>query len=48
MKIATYNMLEGGSQRGHWVTMIEDFGMDLLLVQESYRTGSVASPRLLR
>jgi endonuclease/exonuclease/phosphatase family metal-dependent hydrolase len=36
MKVATYNLLKGGSQRGHWVRMIEDFGVDLLLVQESY------------
>jgi endonuclease/exonuclease/phosphatase family metal-dependent hydrolase len=36
MKIATYNILKGGSQRVHWVRMIEDFGVDLLLVQESY------------
>jgi hypothetical protein len=36
MRIATYNMLKGGSQRVHWVRMIEDFGVDLLLVQESY------------
>lgn len=36
MKIATYNILKGGSQRVHWVKMIEDFGVDLLLVQESY------------
>jgi endonuclease/exonuclease/phosphatase family metal-dependent hydrolase len=36
MKVATYNMLKGGSQRVHWVRMIEDFGVDLLLVQESY------------
>ena len=37
MKIATYNILKGGSQRVHWVRMIEDFGVDLLLAQESYR-----------
>src|SRR5215813_13807732 len=36
MKVATYNILKGGSQRVHWVRMIEDFGVDLLLVQESY------------
>lgn len=36
MKIATYNLLKGGSQRVHWVRMVEDFGVDLLLVQESY------------
>lgn len=36
MKLATYNILKGGSQRVHWVRMIEDFGVALLLVQESY------------
>src|SRR4051794_40221146 len=36
MKIATYNLLKGGKQRAHWVRMIEDFRVDLLLVQESY------------
>src|SRR6516225_121541 len=36
MKVATYNILKGGSQRVHWVRMIEDFGVDLLLMQESY------------
>jgi endonuclease/exonuclease/phosphatase family metal-dependent hydrolase len=36
MKIATYNILKGGTQRVHWVKMIEEYGVDLLLVQESY------------
>jgi exonuclease III len=36
MKVATYNILKGGSQRVHWLRMIEDYGVDLLLVQESY------------
>ena len=36
MKIATYNILKGGSRRFHWVKMIENLGVDLLLVQESY------------
>src|SRR5437773_2651423 len=36
MKIATYNILKGGTQRVHWVKMIEDHDVDLLLVQESY------------
>jgi endonuclease/exonuclease/phosphatase family metal-dependent hydrolase len=36
MKVATYNLLKGGSQRVHWVRMVEDLGVDLLLVQESY------------
>jgi endonuclease/exonuclease/phosphatase family metal-dependent hydrolase len=36
MRIAAYNILKGGSQRVHWVRMIQDHGVDLLLVQESY------------
>ncbi len=36
IRIATYNILKGGSQRVHWVKMIEDHLVDLLLVQESY------------
>lgn len=36
MRIATYNILKGGSQRVHWVKMIEGHSVDLLLVQESY------------
>jgi endonuclease/exonuclease/phosphatase family metal-dependent hydrolase len=36
MKIATYNILKGGSQRSHWIKMIEDCGVDLLMLQESY------------
>jgi endonuclease/exonuclease/phosphatase family metal-dependent hydrolase len=36
MKIATYNILKGGAQRVHWVKMIEDHAVDLLLVQESH------------
>ena len=36
MKIAAYNILKGGSQRVHWVRMIQDYDVDLLLVQESY------------
>ena len=36
MRIATYNILNGGPQRLHWVKMIEDHGVDLLLLQESY------------
>ncbi len=36
LQVATYNILKGGSQRVHWVRMIEDFSVDLLLVQESY------------
>jgi hypothetical protein len=36
MRIATYNILKGGSQRVHWVKTIEGHSVDLLLVQESY------------
>lgn len=36
MKVATYNILKGGSQRVHWARLVEDHGVDLLLVQESY------------
>lgn len=36
MKIATYNILKGGSKRVHWLRMIEDYSVDLLLVQETY------------
>ena len=36
MKIATYNILKGGSRRVHWVKMIEDQWVDLFLAQESY------------
>jgi exonuclease III len=36
MKIAAYNILKGGSQRVHWLRMIQDYDVDLLLVQESY------------
>lgn len=44
MKIATYNILKGGSQRVHWLRMIEDFKVDLLLVQESYPHDQHLSP----
>lgn len=36
MKIATYNILKGGTRRVPWVKMVEDHGVDLLLVQESF------------
>lgn len=35
MKIAAYNLLKGGKGRGHWACMLEEQGVDLLLVQES-------------
>ena len=36
MKIATYNILKGGSHRIHWAKMIEEHEVDLLLIQESH------------
>lgn len=36
MKLATYNIHKGGRQRVHWTTLLETYGVDLLLVQESY------------
>ena len=36
MKFATYNILKGGSKRVHWLKMIEDHAVDLLLMQETY------------
>ncbi len=41
MKIATYNILKGGSNRTHWAKMIEELGVQLLLVQESFRMMSI-------
>src|SRR3954454_3185609 len=35
-KLATYNILKGGSKRLHWAKMIDEHSVDLLLVQESY------------
>ena len=36
MRVATYNLLKGGSKRMHWVRMLVDFQVDLLLAQESF------------
>jgi hypothetical protein len=36
MRIAAYNLRKGGAQRLHWVKLLEDHAVDLLLVQESY------------
>src|ERR1700752_4895208 len=36
MKIATYNILKGGAERVHWLKLIEEHAVDLLLVQETY------------
>lgn len=46
MKIATYNILKGGSQRVHWIRMIEDYAVDLLLLQESYSRDEHLPPLL--
>ena len=44
MRIATYNILKGGTQRVHWVKMIEEHAVDLLLVQESFTHDEHLSP----
>lgn len=36
MRLATYNIRMGGTQRVHWVKLIQDHSVDLFLVQESY------------
>lgn len=36
MNIATYNILKGGAKRCHWQRLVEDYGVNLLFVQESY------------
>jgi len=46
MKLATYNILKGGSNRVHWTKMIDDQGVDLLLVQESYQHDDHLPPLL--
>jgi exonuclease III len=46
MKLATYNILKGGSQRVHWVKLIEAHSVDLLLVQESYTHDEHLPPHL--
>lgn len=35
MRIATYNLLKGGTKRVHWHKMIVENEVDLLLTQES-------------
>ena len=35
-KIATYNMLKGGTKRVHWKRMLLEHDVDLLLAQESF------------
>ena len=46
MKIATYNILKGGSRRAHWTKMIEEQAVDVLLVQESYSPAEHLPPLL--
>lgn len=36
MRIATYNMLQGGKSLVHWSRLVCEHGVDLLFVQESY------------
>lgn len=36
MRIATYNLRKGGTRRCHWQKMLDEFKVELLLVQESY------------
>jgi len=35
MRVATYNLLKGGTKRVHWLKMIVEHEVDLLLTQES-------------
>lgn len=44
MIIAAYNLLKGGTRRVHWTKMIKDYGVDLLLVQESFSHKEHLSP----
>lgn len=46
MKIATYNIHDGGRQRVHWLKLIKDHSVDLLLVQESCHPDEHLSPLL--
>jgi len=39
MRVATYNILKGGSQRVHWKKLIQDHFVDLLLLQETFPHG---------
>jgi endonuclease/exonuclease/phosphatase family metal-dependent hydrolase len=44
MRVATYNLLKGGTNRGHWRKLIEEHGVDLLLAQESGPQDHYLSP----
>jgi exonuclease III len=46
VKVATYNVLKGGSQRVHWVKLLQEQSIDLLLVQETYHYDEHLPPRL--
>lgn len=48
MRIATYNLLKGGSKLTHWQTMIRDHDVDLLLLQESHRPEKHLPPYLIQ
>src|SRR5262245_51891487 len=44
MRVATYNLLKGGTKRVHWRKLIEEHGVDLLLAQESGPPDHYLSP----
>jgi hypothetical protein len=44
MRLATYNLLKGGTKRVHWTKLVQEHGVDLLLVQESYHPAEHLSP----
>lgn len=46
MKLATYNILKGGSKLVHWSKMVDEVEVDLLLVQESHPHHSHLPPLL--
>ncbi len=48
MRIATYNLRQGGSKLTHWQTMIEDHNVDLMLLQESYSPDQHLPPFLIQ
>ena len=46
MKIATYNLLRGGTGKRHWATMLDEHNVSLLLVQESFPPDEHLPPQL--
>jgi endonuclease/exonuclease/phosphatase family metal-dependent hydrolase len=44
MRVATYNLLKGGTKRVHWLKMIAEHQVDLLLAQESGPQDHYLSP----